>query len=126
LSNRLRRTLVDSHVASIAILVLLGTALYQLLSALRSLWWPGCEAVIFVATAVAIRGVPSGSPWSIVDRTFYLESASYLPLAVTDAILAWALSRWVFGAGPLHSLRNFRVEVLRRVNVPANKDGTGR
>jgi hypothetical protein len=126
LNNGLRRALVDSHVAAIAILALLGASLYTLSHALRTLWLPAGDAVMFVSTAVAIRGTPSSPLWGFVDRIFFLESAAYLPLATTDLFLAWALSRWVYGTGPLNSLRIFRIETLRRVNVPATKDGTRR
>ncbi len=120
----LRKVLIDSNVAAIAILVLVC---WSLAAALWAVWGPVGKLFLFLTTAVAIRDIPYISPQvTTFDRLMYLDSASFLLTALTNVIAAWLLSRWVYGRGPLNCLRIFRLATLRRVRVSAIEDGTGR
>ena len=107
----LREVLADSHVAAVAIVVLL---LWSMDSAFRALREPLYSALGYLFTAVAILDIPytsmvwfkSPSPW--IMAFFYLFSS------INCLIAAWLLSRWVYGVGPLRSLSKYRGKIRRR------------
>jgi len=99
----LREILAQSHVAGVAIAVLL---LWTLDNAFRALWGPVSRVGTFVYTAVAILRIPYFNPrldWP--DRTMLMMTLLYLSGAVVYLLGAWLLSHWVYGMGPLRSLR---------------------
>ena len=102
----LRQVLAESHVAAIAMVVLL---LQPIELAFRALWPPLYSLGSYLATAVAIRGIPSYSPLANPYDRLMFGNASILLLEVVCAVTAaWLLSRWVYGEGLLRSLSEFR------------------
>jgi hypothetical protein len=101
-----RQVLADSHIAAIAILLLL---LWPIEPVLRTLWLPLDNLGSFLATAVAIRGVPSSSLLaSPYDRLTFGAASIVIFEAVSSVTAAWLLSSWVYGEGPLRSLSKYR------------------
>ena len=104
-----RKVLADSHVAAIAIAVLL---LKSLESGVRTLEHPFYLAVNFLITSVAIRGIPYGSgTFTFVD---WIMPVGYLTNSVTTLGAAWLVSRWVYGVGPFCSLSKCLAGLTRR------------
>jgi len=95
----LRQVLADSHIAAVAIAVLL---LWSLDGAFRGLWGPVYGVVEYLFTAIAILDIPYFS--SALARFALVETCSYLYMAVVTFSASWLLSRWVFGVGPIRSL----------------------
>jgi hypothetical protein len=106
----IREILAKSHVAAIAIALLL---VWSVESLLWSLWRPLYRVCIFLITAVSILGVPSDS-LTEVDRLMVVTSLAYLFSALCCVAAAWLLSRWVYGAEPLRSLMRYRTSVAGR------------
>lgn len=100
-----RQILADSHVSAVAIVVLLLWSLDFLLDAV---WNPTLEAVSYLATAVAILGFPVPPLFTFARRTMLITSVSYVFDALISFAAAWFLARWVYGAGPLSSLKSYR------------------
>jgi hypothetical protein len=98
----LRRVLADSHVAAVAIALLLLGALN---GAFWTLWDPSYRIGRFLFTAVAIWDVPyfSTKPTAI-DRLMLISTFYFLYSALLSFLAAWLLSRWVYGVGPIRSL----------------------
>jgi hypothetical protein len=108
----LREVLVDSHIAAVAIAVLL---LWSMDSAFRALWNPLCSAVSYLVTVVAILDIPYISAGlKLLNRSMWMMTFSYLFSAVTCLLAAWLLSRWVYGVGPHRSLSEYRRRIRRR------------
>lgn len=110
-----RTTLATSHISAIAIAVLLFFFFEFLV---RGLWAPLSAATIFLATAIAIHGMPYVSK----RPTLYEEIQStvtvlFLFEAVVSLVAAWLFSRWIYGAGPFASLKRRYPELTRRNNV---------
>ena len=109
---RLRQALVDSHVAAAAITILLVWSVEWVCQALSE---PIVRLGTFLATAVAIRGIPYIAPTpNFDDRLILLVTSIYLIQALTAVAAAWLLSRWVYGTGPIHSLSSYRGRLTRR------------
>lgn len=108
----LRQVLADSHVAAVAISLLL---LWALDAAFRGLWNPIYDAGAFVFTAIAIRDIPFLSA-TTADRLTLISTVYFLYSATVSLGAAWLLSRWVYGMGPVRSL------ILRRSNLAGRKD----
>ena len=105
-----RQVLADSHIAAVAIVVLL---LWSLDWAFRALWTPVSRAVGFVLTAVAIFDIPYFSPTlTIVDRLMLIGTLAYLYGSIVSLSAAWLLSRWVYGMGPLRVLMGYRSKLI--------------
>jgi hypothetical protein len=101
-----RQALADSHIAAIAIVLLL---LWPIEPVFRSLWLPLYNLGSFLATAVAIRGIPSRSLLaSPYDRLTFSAASIVLFEAVSCVTAAWLLSSWVYGEGPVRSLSKYR------------------
>ncbi len=101
-----RQVLADSHVAAIAIVLLLLRPIEPLF---HTLWLPLYNLGSFLATAVAIGGVPSRSlVASPDDRLAFGAACIALFEAASSVTAAWLLSRWVYGEGPLRSLSKYR------------------
>jgi hypothetical protein len=90
----LRQVLADSHVAAVAIALLL---LWALDAAFRGILDP-----VFLLTGILIRDIPAlGSP---PVRLTLITNGYLLNIAIVSIAAAWLLSRWVYGMGPLRSL----------------------
>jgi hypothetical protein len=108
----LRATLVESHVAAVAISIFLLWSLDWAFSALWAVLVPTAE---FVLTAIAIRGVPY---WSGAENwVALLETSSYLSGAIASWSAAWLLSRWAFGVSPLKCLRIYRSRITGSIHA---------
>ncbi len=99
MKSSFRSALADSHVAAVAIAVLLIGALDGIVQGLSQ---PSLRAIRFLVTAIAILDIPSisASPnsWEVLLTGFYLFS-TLVALAA-----AFSLSHWVYGSGPFHVL----------------------
>jgi hypothetical protein len=109
MSGSVRRVLAESHVAAVAIAVLV---VWSLDWGVRASARPVFGLADFVINVIAIRGIPYGSgtfywgPW-ITPLTYAFSSIIYF-------IAASILSRWVFGIGPFRSLRECCAKLVRR------------
>lgn len=110
--DRNRETLAESHVAAIAIAVLL---VWSLDGVFRAVWAPVFRAVSFLFTAIAIFDIPYFSPTlTVADRFTLMTTFSNLFSAIISFFAAWLLSRWVCGVGPLRCLMSYRSKLTRR------------
>lgn len=105
----LRQVVADSHIAAVAVALLL---LWSVMDACLALQDPVARAFHFLATAVAILGIPYFSPgFSTADLVF---SGSYLYLSVVCLAAAWLVSRWAYGMGPVRALGEARRKLTGR------------
>lgn len=106
---------LDSHVAAVTIAVLL---LWSLDGAFRALWDPLSRIATLLLTATAILGVPYfNRALDRGDRLILITTLLYLTGVLINLFAAWLLSRWVYGAGPLQSLRMFGARFIGRNHV---------
>lgn len=111
----LRETLVASHISAVAVATL---AFFSLEFAVRALAEPFPSAVYFVATAVAVRGMPYISHRIGLASYFSLIFASFhLFWAITSFGGAWLLSHWAHGAGPFAYLKRYGALLRRGKNA---------
>jgi hypothetical protein len=110
----LRNTLAESHISAITVAVLLLWSLSSLGSAFLVLGRPSFRIAEYLATAVAIRDIPFGGPFTFGDRATLLVGAQYLFNAVVRFAAAWMLARWVYGEGPLRSLGRYGTRISSR------------
>ena len=108
MKSGLREILAKSHIAAIAIAVLL---LWSLGSAFRGLSEPFLRVAEYLFTAAAIRSIPFENPFSFLDRVMLFE---YLFNALAEFTAAWFVARWVYGQGPLRGLGRYRTKISRR------------
>jgi hypothetical protein len=114
----LREVLADSHIAAVAVAVLLvwsidwgSKALLNLLVlafefsdsllTIASMWWHGGI-------------IPFGSRDMFFDQTLLVTTMKYLFWTVISVGAAWIMSRCVYGVGPLRTLITSRARVARR------------
>ncbi|MFZ0335272.1 MAG: hypothetical protein WAN10_00175 [Candidatus Acidiferrales bacterium] len=110
-----RETLEMSHVAAVAVAVLLFSFLNSLI---RALSLPLSDAADFLVTAMAIGGWPYHAPEPpFSDRITLIATLFGLFAACISLAAAWLLSRWVYGVGPVASLKGYGVEFVRRNRV---------
>jgi hypothetical protein len=111
-----REILADSHVAAVAIAVLL---LWSLDGAFNAVWPFISDALYFAFTAVAILGIPYFyfPTMTVVNRVMLITTFLQLYAAVMSFFAAWLLSRWVYGVGPLRSLAEQGSKLTRRKHV---------
>ena len=115
MTGSIRKTLAEFHIAAIAIAILL---VWSMEGFLLALWRPGFQLSYFVATAIAIRGVPYMSPgFDFEDRVMVMMASMYLANALISIGAAWFLSRWVYGIGPFGCLSQYRTKLTRRHHV---------
>lgn len=111
----LRETLANSHVSAIAIAVLI---FYSFDFLVRAFLYVSPRIVDFIATAVAVRGMPYISPRSSVLEQFGLLPPLYSFFAAALSFAsAELLSRWVYGVGLFACLRRYRPILARRTHV---------
>lgn len=109
-SGRLREALTESHIAAVAVAVLL---FWSLSLVLWGLWAPLYRVGGFLLMAVAILHIPYDS-FTGADRDMLLTTCLYFLYALAYLIAAWVLSRWVYELGPVASLKQIRTELTRR------------
>jgi hypothetical protein len=98
----LRTLLAESHVADVAILVLLFRSLAE---GIRVIGPPLKHASAFVFTAIAIRDIPYYElGLSPSERMELVQFLAHLISCLVAAASAWILSRWVYQVGPVRSL----------------------
>lgn len=111
--SSLRKTLVESHVAAVAVAVLL---FWSLNFGIRCLLGPAYRVAGLLLTAVAILDIPYYSrTLTFEDRELLVISFVYLLAAIVCGTSAWLLSRWAYGVEPIHALSRYR-GVLERKN----------
>jgi cation transporter-like permease len=111
----LRKTLVDSHVAAVAIAILIFAFVSQ---AAFALWGPADRVLLFLIVAGSIRDNPGLAPApDYLTRQMLLTILTNLLSALMNLAAAWLLSRWVYGTGPLRSLGNYRGKLSRKTNA---------
>lgn len=110
--KHLRETLADSHIAAVAIAVLLFITLREVITVLLPVLG---QVLGFILNALAIQDLPYYSSTIVV---FTLSgTALYLCNAVIAFYAAWLLSQWVYHADPLATLRSYRTRFLRSTDV---------
>ena len=114
-----RKMLGHSHVAAITIAMLL------MFSSLRAIQEPALRVSVFVGTAMAI------GDFSRIPHSFYpftrlklLVSALDFAEALLGFGVAWGLSKWVYGVGPLRCLRGYGNKIRRTAHVRSSKEGS--
>ena len=106
----LRQLLGDSHIAAVAIAVLLLRS-FEL--GVRSLGQPLFLLGGFFVNVVAVRDIPSGTFTLGQWLTLMPDLLSFVGSCITFGA-AWLLSRWVFGMSPFRSLTDCRATIARR------------
>ncbi|HEV2484412.1 MAG TPA: hypothetical protein VGT08_02680 [Terracidiphilus sp.] len=109
----LRKVLIDSHVAAIAIAVLLAGAIEFVFIALFD---PASRVLSFLTIAVATNSPPY-IPRTVdyAARNVSLQASLFdLSVALNNLACAWLISRWAYGTGPMRILRNYRDKLMRR------------
>jgi len=109
----LRTVLADSHIAAVAVAVLLVWSLDQ---GFRALAGPFFRVTDFIVNAVAILGIPYFS-WTFDERVGLGIALAYVFSAIVNLAGAWLLSRWVYGTGPLQALSKYRSRLPQGKNV---------
>jgi hypothetical protein len=109
----LRELLAESHIAAVAIAVLL---LWSLDSGFRALWRPLSHVLGFLFTAVAILDMPYFS-FGLEERVILITTFFYLLAALISLAAAWLLSHSVYGRSPLRSLSTYRAKLTRSKNA---------
>ncbi len=111
----LREALVNSHVAAIAIAVLLASALRELFEALLPL---GTRIFGFLFTAAAIQEIPYFSPGvTAEDRLVLITVGWNLYMAAIGFSAAWIISKWAYRSGPIEILRSYGRRISWRNNA---------
>jgi len=108
----IRKILGDSHVAAVAVGVLIFLSVRWIAEVLPM---PVADAVVFLASAVAVRGMPSESGAS--SRFILATDCLILLSALVNLAAAWLLSRWVYGEGPLQVQGSYPARFRGRRNV---------
>jgi hypothetical protein len=106
--RQLRQSLTDSYIAAVAILFLL---LWSIVPALELIWKPLFGVIDYVATAIAIRGIPSGGAfYPRLLLVYFLDVFAYI-------VTAWLLSLVVYKGSPIRSLRIAHATLKGKQNV---------
>lgn len=110
-----RETLVAAHISAVAVAVLVFLSLEF---AVRALAQPLPSAVGFLATAIAVRGMPYISHRiSLANQFMLIPALLDLFWAAVNLAAAWLLSRWAHGASPLAYLKRYGPLLARRKHV---------
>lgn len=111
----LREVLANSHVAAVAIAVLL----FWFMSSMFEVLWPWMERVLkFLITTVAILDIPYLSPTlTVLNRSMLIILSFYLYQAIISLSAAWLLSQWIYGTGPLQALSTYHSQLSGKNNA---------
>ncbi len=104
-----REILADSNVGAVAIAVLL---IRSIESGVRGLGFLLFGLLDFVVSTVAIGGIPYGT-FTLGQWLLFIPQIANLVTAAITLVAAFLLSRWVYGAGPLQSLRSCGAKIAR-------------
>ena len=108
----LRKILRDSHIAAVAIAVLLMWSLEWIWYAVHGPFWRIAD---FVFNLIAILGLPFGSGhFTFTDRLILVSTLSYCFYAITAIAAAWLLSRWAYGMSPSGVFRGYHARIVRK------------
>jgi hypothetical protein len=107
----LRQILAESHIAAIAVAVLL---LRSFEFGVRGLGRPLVGVVYFLVNVVAIGGIPYRCGTALGEWLTLIPSFAYLFSTAITLSAAWLLSRWVYGVGPFRSLSRCCTGLARR------------
>jgi len=111
----LRQTLITSRVSAIAVAILLFFFFDFLV---RALLGPLSDSIMFLVTAIAIRGVPYiPKRLGLYDQIQLVGTAFILFEAAASLAAAWLLSRWVYGVGAFACLKRSYPQLTRRDHV---------
>jgi hypothetical protein len=110
----LRKALIDSHVAAIAIAILLFGFFEE---ATYAFWEPGCDIFAFLVGSVAMKihvisYIPV-DPDSLTQKMLR-HSATDLVYAMANLTGVWFLSLLMYGVGPLRVLGNYKDNLSRK------------
>ncbi len=112
MKSSLRVILIESHVAAVAIAVLLFGAFVCWFEGLSG---PFERVATYSFTAIAILDIPYSSHGVTTQDRFMLETTALLFLATLANLgAAWLLARWVYGVGPINALTKHRSDLRRR------------
>jgi len=112
MGHAVRRALDNSHVAAVAIAILLLSMVGSILQALRAPFW---HLLYFIINALAILEIPHLSrTLTTSDWMELIPTLANLFYGLVSLAAAWALSKWVYGSGPLCSLRRVGSQLTRR------------
>ena len=109
----LRKVLIDSHVAAIAIAILLAGAIEFLFIALL---YPASRVLSFLAIAVATNSPPYiPRTMDYTAQNLSLQAPLFdLSFAVNNLACAWLFSLWIYGTGPMRVLGCYRDKLTRK------------
>lgn len=101
-----------SHISAVAIAVLVFYSFDYFVRAFLDVL---PSFVYFIATAMAIRGMPYvSSRTGSLEQFGLFQALYYLLWAATSFVFAWLLSRWIYGLGPFACLKDYRPSLARR------------
>lgn len=111
----LRKTLIESHVAAVALAVLSFICVEEAFFAVS---YPANLVVSFLIDAATNRTLPGISrTLDLMTRQNLLTSITHLIFALANTGAIWLFSRWVYGASPLRVLGNYREKLARKTNA---------
>ncbi len=105
-----REVLRGSHVAAVTIAVLMC---WGIIAGLDALYRALAEPLWYPIKAVLILDLPSTN-WELWRRYDLSVAAQFLFDALVYLAAAWLLTLWVYGAGPIASLRQCARRIPRR------------
>ncbi|MGH9513214.1 MAG: hypothetical protein ACRD2U_13865 [Terriglobales bacterium] len=109
----LRNILAESHIAAVAIAVLVFSSLD---AGFRAFWGPLSAAATFLFTAIAIFDIPYFS-FNVANCLALTVSLYYFFSAMVCLGVACLLSRWVYGVGPFFILNTYWAKLAHRETV---------
>jgi hypothetical protein len=112
----MREALKQSHVAGLMIAILLFWVVGNLWEAL---WTAASRLAEFLATAIAIRGIPY---YAFTGREMFDLESMFLDTVLAGAFLLGAswISNWVYGMGPIRALKG-EGKLLLRTHARTNQ-----
>ncbi len=116
MSTSLRKVLIDSHVAAIAIAALLA---FSLGGAVIVIAFPAARILSFLTGAIATNDIPY-VPRTLDFVTHQLslqDTLLSLFVAFTNLAAAWLLCRWCYGTGLLSTMASFRSRIPRKTHA---------
>lgn len=113
MQTSLRRALADSHIAALAVAILLFFSLEGLSDAL---FYLVNHLVLFVRLAATYRSFDVMRPLAERDPEMLPRTLSSLIGTFAVIFSAWLLSRWIYRANPLRCLASYRDRVSRRMH----------
>jgi hypothetical protein len=112
----LRRALIDSHVAAIAIATLLAASVGE---AVILIAFPAARILSFLIVAIATNNIPYvPNTMDFAAHQLSLQNILVSLLIVfTNLAAAWLLCRWVYGAGLLCTMASYRGRISRKTHA---------